>query len=73
MLHIWRSKPVNDIDLGVFGSIQAAGHRLLVACGENTALELEELQLEGRKRISAEAFRNGQRLTRDEILGENKN
>lgn len=72
-LHIWRSKPVKDINLGVFGSLHADGRRLLVACGQHTALELEELQLEGRKRITAEAFRNGQRLTRDEILGENKN
>ena len=72
-LHIWRAKPANPISLGVPGSIRADGRRLLVACGGNTAIEIEELQLEGRKRLSAEAFRNGQRLDRDEILGEKTN
>jgi methionyl-tRNA formyltransferase len=73
LLHIWRSKPVNDIDLGVPGSLHALGRSLLVACGGGTALELEDLQLEGRKRITAEAFRNGQRLSQQEMLGENNN
>lgn len=70
ILHIWRAKPANDISLGVSGSLHVIGRRLLVACGQETTLEIEELQLEGRKRMSAEAFRNGQRLSRDEKLGE---
>ncbi len=41
----------------------------VVACGEG-ALELVEVQLEGRKRIPAADFANGQRLTENEILGE---
>ena len=49
------------------------GAGCLATCGGNTAIEIEELQLEGRKRMSAEAFRNGQRLDRDEILGEKTN
>jgi methionyl-tRNA formyltransferase len=72
-LHIWRAKPANPISLGVPGSIRADGRRLLAACGGNTAIEIEELQLEGRKRMSSQAFRNGQRLDRDEILGEKTN
>jgi methionyl-tRNA formyltransferase len=72
-LHIWRAKPANPISLGVPGSIRADGRRLLVACGGNTAIEIDELQLEGRKRMSADAFRNGQRLDRHEILGEKTN
>jgi methionyl-tRNA formyltransferase len=47
-----------------------AKHRLLIACGENTALDILELQLEGRKRVSAEAFLNGQRLKENERLGD---
>jgi methionyl-tRNA formyltransferase len=70
LLHIWKAKPANDISLGVPGSLIASGRRLLVACGEGSALEIEELQLEGRKRMSGEAFRNGQRLGRDEKPGE---
>jgi methionyl-tRNA formyltransferase len=59
--------------LGVPGSVRADGRRLLAACGQNTALEIEELQLEGRKRVTADAFINGQRLATHETLGENKN
>jgi methionyl-tRNA formyltransferase len=42
---------------------------LVVACGEGT-LELVEVQLEGRKRISAADFANGQRVAENESLGE---
>lgn len=45
---------------------------VVVACGDG-ALELLEVQLEGRKRISAADFANGQRLTDNEILGEPRN
>ena len=45
----------------------------MTACGNDTALEIEELQLEGRKRVSAEAFVNGHRLGSDEMLGEKTN
>jgi methionyl-tRNA formyltransferase len=70
MLHIWKAKPANDISLGVPGTVRAAGRRLLVTCGSGTTLEIEELQLEGRKRVSADAFANGQRLVQDERLGD---
>ena len=70
LLHIWRAKPVIHIESGSAGTIHVAGRRVLVACGDRTALELEEVQLEGRKRVTADAFRNGQRLTGNEILGE---
>ena len=72
-LHIWKAKPANDISSGIPGSMYAAGRRLLVACGQATTLEIEELQVEGRKRMTADAFRNGQRLGSEEILGENTN
>jgi methionyl-tRNA formyltransferase len=73
VLHIWKSKADYDIGLGAPGSIHVMGRRVMVACGQGTALEIEELQLEGRKRMSAEAFQNGQRLTADDILGEKTN
>ena len=43
--------------------------RLLVECGDRSMLELLEVQIEGRKRILAEAFLNGQRLADNEKLG----
>jgi methionyl-tRNA formyltransferase len=42
--------------------------RLYVACGDG-ALEVLEVQLEGRKKITAEAFLNGQHLSENEVLG----
>ena len=71
-LHIWRSKP-HDISLGPPGAIHIEGRKLMTACGSNTALEIQDLQLEGRKRVSAEAFVNGHRLGSDEMLGEKTN
>jgi methionyl-tRNA formyltransferase len=50
------------------GSIRSV-KPLLVACGAGL-LELHEVQIEGRKRISAADFANGQRLSENEILGE---
>jgi methionyl-tRNA formyltransferase len=71
-LHIWHSKP-HDRSLGPPGAIHIEGRKLLAACGSDTALELQELQLEGRKRVSAEAFANGHRLGPHEMLGEKIN
>ena len=72
-LHIWRSK------LGAGGQNTGAGGQgpgqflslrpLVAACGEGR-LELVEVQLEGRKRISAADFANGQRVAENESLGE---
>ena len=45
----------------------------MVSCGESTVLELLEVQLEGRERITAEAFANGQRPTVNDTLGAQPN
>jgi methionyl-tRNA formyltransferase len=50
------------------GTLYGEGRRLIAACGEG-ALELLEVQLEGRKRVSGEAFLNGHRLDENERLG----
>jgi methionyl-tRNA formyltransferase len=71
-LHIWASKP-HDISLGPPGAIHIEGRKLMTACGGNTSLEIQELQLEGRKRVSAEAFVNGHRPGSGEMLGEKNN
>jgi len=71
-IHIWSAKPAIHRKLGQPGSLHAVDRHLLVACGNDTALELRELQLEGRKRITSDAFRNGQRLNVSDILGEIK-
>jgi len=68
-LHIWKSRVAADVRAAPGHLVT---HPLRAACGEG-ALELIEVQLEGRKRISAEAFANGQRIviTGDgDVLGE---
>jgi len=49
----------------------AAAHgKLLVACGAATVIELTDVKVEGRKRISASEFANGARLRLGERFGE---
>jgi methionyl-tRNA formyltransferase len=52
-----------------FSALKAEGDRLVVGCGQSTAIELLELQLEGKKRISASAFIRGYRPLPGEKLG----
>ena len=72
-MHIHSAGIAAETTTALPGTLLAAKNRLSVACGDGTALEILELQLEGRKRMSAEAFRNGQRLTAFDILGEKTN
>lgn len=70
LLHVWKARNAGPSSPSLPGSLQPRERRVFVTCGQSTSLEILELQLEGRKRISAEAFVNGQRLTEVEILGE---
>jgi methionyl-tRNA formyltransferase len=49
--------------------MKTEGDRLLVGCGGDTAIELLELQLEGKKRTSAQDFLRGYRPLPGEKLG----
>jgi methionyl-tRNA formyltransferase len=69
MFHIWEARVSSDALHGEPGLMSAMGKRLLVACGERTELDLMEVQVEGRKRMSAVAFMNGHHLKDDEMLG----
>lgn len=44
------------------GTIVVKGGKVLVTCGEGTALRLEFAQMEGRKRVTAREFASGARL-----------
>jgi len=48
------------------GTLHMAGNELLVACGEQSWLALQQVQLEGRKRVAARDFANGARLQSNE-------
>jgi methionyl-tRNA formyltransferase len=52
------------------GSVHPARGRLVVTCGDSTALEILEVQMEGRKRMDAAAFQNGYHLMENELLRE---
>ncbi len=41
------------------GEIAVAGEQLLVGCGAGSAIAIDELQLEGKRRMSAREFING--------------
>ncbi len=72
LLHIWRALVGRDgISLAPGQVITGPGFR--VTCGDGGVLELLEVQMEGRKRMSGEAFANGQRLSEKDILGEQSN
>jgi methionyl-tRNA formyltransferase len=68
VFHIWKARVAVSGE-GVCGTPIAERRRLLVQCGANTRLELMEVQQEGRKRMSAEAFLNGVQPGENDILG----
>jgi len=51
------------------GTLRVEQGRMFVRCGEGTWLELVEVQLEGKKRMSAAEFLRGQRLQTGDRLG----
>ncbi len=71
-LHIWRARVAGERTTFAPGRVVgSSGFR--VAASDGGVLELIEVQLEGRKRMTAEAFANGQRLNENDILGEQPN
>lgn len=71
-LNLWRSRlAIRPVFPG--GSLQPGAlineNGVFAQCGDGASIELLEVQLEGRKRMSAEVFANGHRLTNTEQLG----
>jgi methionyl-tRNA formyltransferase len=54
---------------GIVGELRVDGDRLMVGCGEGSMLELVEVQLEGKKRMSAAEFLRGFQVRSGERLG----
>jgi methionyl-tRNA formyltransferase len=69
LFHIWKARVSEAPGSGDPGQLIVQKKRLLVTAGQATALEPLEVQVEGRKRLSAEAFLNGVRLNENELLG----
>lgn len=70
MFHIWKARVASEATPGQPGQLVPEKKRLFIVCGERTALEPLEVQIEGRKRMPVESFLNGQRLNENEMLGE---
>lgn len=51
------------------GEIIAANDKLTVCCGDNMCIDILELQLEGKKRMTSQAFVNGYQSLEGVILG----
>ena len=51
------------------GEIVTSAKELYVGCGGETSLRIKSLQIEGRKKISAQEFANGARITAGERFG----
>ncbi len=68
-LAIHRAHVAGSASTAVLGELRTEGERLLVGCGEGTALELLEVQPEGKKRMPAADFLHGYRPQPGERLG----
>ena len=67
-LQIVQAQPADDVLPP--GELHAVHNRLLVGCGQQTSLELLEVQLEGKKRTPARDFIHGYRPKPGEKLGQ---
>jgi methionyl-tRNA formyltransferase len=68
-LTVHRLMPITRA-LGEPGVIDLTQGRLIVGCGEGTAMELVEVQLEGKKRMAAADFLRGHQLQSGDRLGQ---
>jgi len=68
-LLILRARPAGESAL-VPGQIEVERKRLFAGCGGGTRLELLEIQLAGKSRMTAEAFLNGYNIGDTQMLGE---
>jgi methionyl-tRNA formyltransferase len=75
-LQVHRARPVQITAMLTPGEIAVEGARLFVGCGKNkdkdtdTALELIEIQTEGKRRMTAQEFINGYRPKSGDHLGQ---
>jgi methionyl-tRNA formyltransferase len=73
-LQVWRARPYQSRERerpGVAfkpGQLLLHSDSLFVACGQNTSLQLLELQLEGRRRVTAAEFLHGAQIQSAEHL-----
>ncbi|HZQ92548.1 MAG TPA: methionyl-tRNA formyltransferase [Terriglobales bacterium] len=68
-LNVWQAQPAEARMQLKPGELRVDGDRLVAGCGDESALELLEVQPEGKRRMPAHDFVNGYRLQPGERLG----
>jgi methionyl-tRNA formyltransferase len=71
-LTIWRATEIQSAEFNTQNPgeiLNAKGNELFVACGKQSILRIEELQLEGKKRMTTRDFLNGVKIPNGGILG----
>jgi methionyl-tRNA formyltransferase len=69
-LQVHLARPAQTPSLLTPAALTVEGTRLLAGCGLGSALELLEVQIEGKRRMTAQEFMNGYRPKAGERLGE---
>jgi methionyl-tRNA formyltransferase len=68
-LTIWKARETDQQSSAHVGEvIEAKGDRLLITCGGGPVLQIDELQIEGKRRMTTRDFLNGIKLTAGQIL-----
>jgi methionyl-tRNA formyltransferase len=71
-LTVWKAEesPMANGKSPISGEIlEAKGDKLFVACGNQTVLQIDELQIEGKRRMTTRDFLNGVNINAGEKLG----
>lgn len=69
-LKLWRASALSQVANESAGTvIEARGDQLRVVCGSGSVLKIDELQPEGKRRMSTRDFLNGFRLEAGSVLG----
>jgi methionyl-tRNA formyltransferase len=69
-LQVHRAQPAKSLTPLTPGAIAVEGTHLLAGCGQGTVLELFDVQMEGKRRMTAQEFINGYRLKTGDRFGE---
>jgi methionyl-tRNA formyltransferase len=67
LMHVSKARPAGAVS-GAPGTAHPARGRVMVSCGFESSLELIEVQLEGKRKMSAADFLNGYRVEENELL-----
>jgi methionyl-tRNA formyltransferase len=68
-LQIHAAVPAPEVSVVAPAHFAVENHRLLLGFAHGSALEIHELQMEGKKRMSAQDFINGYRPKNEEVVG----